>query len=324
MSVNKLIQFINKQLNQGVILWLFTAMEYTPIDFENTEVAYALKTKKGLKLAKTLFSVSQSPGLSNMGRHLLKFGISARLPVNGTVKATLYKHFIRGESNEKTIPLMKKLAKYNVGSILDYSLEGIDSEAEYDKAVEEFLSNVEVASQNEEIPYSVSKPSAIAHHNIMEKVSAKAELNQNETAEFDRVRARFHSIFKKAQELEVRVMVDAEESWIQPAIDMLTNEMMDHYNKERVIALNTFQLYRKDRYDYLVSSFKRCKANGIKMRAKLVRGAYMEKERERAAEMGYESPINETKAATNKMYNDGMLYCLEHIDQGEVFYWHAQ
>ncbi|MFY0672711.1 MAG: proline dehydrogenase family protein [Bacteroidia bacterium] len=294
-------------------------MEFTPIDFENTEIAYALKTKKELKLAKMLFSVLQSPGLSNLGRHLLKFGVSARLPINGAVKATLYKHFIGGESNEKTIPLMKKLAKYNVGSILDYSLEGIDSEAEYDKAVEEFLSNVEVASKNEEIPYSVFKPSAIAHHNIMEKVSSKEDLNQNEMAEFERVRARFHTIFKKANELGVRVMVDAEESWIQPAIDMLTDEMMDHYNKQRVIALNTFQLYRKDRYDYLVSSFDRCKQKGIKMGAKLVRGAYMEKERERAAEKGYESPINNTKAATDKMYNDGILYCLEHIEEGEVF-----
>ncbi|MGB0431512.1 MAG: proline dehydrogenase family protein [Bacteroidia bacterium] len=294
-------------------------MEYTPISFENTEVAYSVKSTSELKLAKLLFSVLQSPGLSSMGRHLLKFGVNARLPINGLVKATLYKHFIGGESNEKTIPLMQKMAKYNVASILDYSLEGIDNEAEYDKAVDEFLSNVKVSAEHSEIPYSVFKPSAIAHHSIMEKVSSNVSLNATEQAEFDRVRNRFHTIFKKANELGVRVMVDAEESWIQPAIDKLTDEMMDHYNKEKVIALNTFQLYRKDRYDYLVKSYERCKINGTKMGAKLVRGAYMEKERERAAEKGYPSPINNTKADTDVMYNDAMLYCLEHLNDGEVF-----
>lgn len=294
-------------------------MEYTPINFENTEVAYAVKSKSELKLARLLFSVLQNPSFSALGRNMLKFGLNAKLPINGIVKATLYKQFIGGESNEKIIPLMQKLAKYNVGSILDYSLEGISSEKEYDKAVEEFLSNVEVASQHDEIPFSVFKPSAIAHHNIMEKVSSNAPLNNSEKEEFERVKNRFHTIFRKAHELGVRVMVDAEESWIQPAIDMLTDEMMDNYNKEQVTALNTFQLYRKDRYDYLVSSFERCRTNGIKMGAKLVRGAYMEKERERAQEKGYPSPINDTKAETDLMYNDGMLYCLEHLDEGEVF-----
>lgn len=294
-------------------------METSPINFENTEVAYALKNRKELKLARFLFSVLQKPALSNLGRNLLKFGIKAHLPVNAPVKATLYKQFIGGESSAKTIPLMKKMAKLNVYSILDYSLEGIDSEKEYDKAVEEFLANVEVAASNSEIPYSVFKPSAISNQRIMEAVSAGAELNEKDKAEFERVRGRFHKIFKKAHELGVRVMVDAEESWIQPAIDNLTEEMVEAYNKDKVIAMNTFQLYRKDRLDYMIKSYEHCKGNGLKMGAKLVRGAYMEKERERAAEKGYPSPINETKAITDKMYDDAMVYCLNHLDYGEVF-----
>jgi len=300
-------------------LQIFLYMEVSPINFEDTKTAYALKSKSELKLARFLFSVLQKPALSNLGRSLLKFGIKAHLPINAPVKATLYKHFIGGESIQRTIPLMQKMAGYNVFSILDYSLEGIESEVEFDKAVNEFLANVETAAVNKEIPFSVFKPSAIATHKILEKVSLGTELSEAETAEFERVRERFHKIFKRAAELKVRVMVDAEESWIQKAIDDLTQEMMAQYNKGQVIAMNTFQLYRKDRLEFLKESFDWAQREGVKLGAKLVRGAYMEKERARAKSMGYESPINETKAATDKMYDEATLFCLNHLEEGEVF-----
>lgn len=302
-----------------ILRHIFTTMKPSPINFEDTQVAYAIKSRKELKLARLLFSVLQNPSLSSLGRSLLKFGINAHLPVNAPVKATLYKHFIGGESINKTIPLMEKMAGYNVFSILDYSLEGIESEKEFDKGVEEFLKNVEVAAQHDEIPFSVFKPSAIATHRILELVSSGKTLSDKDKAEFDRVRGRFYKIFSRAHELGVRVMVDAEESWIQQAIDDLTDEMMDNFNKERVIAMNTFQLYRKDRLDYMIKSYERCEKAGLKMGAKLVRGAYLEKERNRAAEKGYPSPINETKADTDKMFNDAVAYCLDHLHLGEVF-----
>lgn len=288
-------------------------------DFNNTETAYALKTQKELKLAKFLFGVLQSGALSNIGRSLLKFSIAARLPVKGAVKATLFKHFIGGESISHTKPLMKRLHHHKVFSILDYSLEGIESEVEFDKAVEEFKANVIAASENEEVPFSVFKPSAIATHKILEKVTSGVELSKAEKEEFERVRNRFHTIFKLAAEKKVRVMIDAEETWIQGAIDQLAEEMMESYNKETVIALNTFQMYRHDRLAYVKENFEKGAAKGYLVGAKLVRGAYMEKERERAEKLGYPSPINPTKEATDKMYNGALEYCIRHLSNGEVF-----
>lgn len=288
-------------------------------DFSNTETAYALKTRKELKLAKFLFGVLQSGALSNIGRSLLKFSIAARLPVKGAVKATLFKHFIGGESINDTKPLMKRLHDHKVFSILDYSLEGIESEAEFDKAVEEFKANVIAASENVEVPFSVFKPSAIATHKILEKVTSGKELSSFEQAEFERVRNRFHTIFKLAAEKRVRVMIDAEETWIQGAIDQLAEEMMEAYNKDAVIALNTFQMYRHDRLAYLKENFEKGMAKGHLVGAKLVRGAYMEKERERAEKLGYPSPINSTKEATDEMYNSAVEFCIAHLSEGEVF-----
>lgn len=294
-------------------------MESNPVNFNDTQVAYALKSNQELKLAKFMFSVLQRPAISSLGRSLLKFGVKARLPINGAVKATLYKHFIGGESIQNTLPLTKRMAALNVYSILDYSLEGIESEKEFDKAVNEFLENVVVSHQNEEIPFSVFKPSAIATHRILAKVTSNESLSSTEKEEFERVRQRFHKIFSKASELGVKVMIDAEESWIQGAIDQLAEEMMDDYNRNQVIALNTFQMYRKDRLDFLRSSYERCTAKGVKMGAKLVRGAYMEKERERAYQLEYESPINNTKADSDKLYNAGVTYCIDNLESGEVF-----
>lgn len=294
-------------------------MESTPVDFGNTQVAYALKSNDELKLAKLMFSILQRPAISSMGRTLLKFGVKAKLPINAPVKATLYKHFIGGDSIKNTLALAKRMKALNVYSILDYSLEGIEAESEFDKAVDEFLENVEVAHLNAEVPFSVFKPSAIATHRILAKVTGHAQLNEREKVEYERVRQRFHKIFGRAAELGVKVMIDAEESWIQGAIDDLADEMMDHYNTRQTIALNTFQMYRKDRLDFLKRSYARCAEKGVRMGAKLVRGAYMEKERERAYQMEYPSPINDTKKDSDLTYDAAVQYCLENLDSGDVF-----
>ncbi|MCB0737940.1 MAG: proline dehydrogenase family protein [Bacteroidetes bacterium] len=294
-------------------------MSNKTIDFSNTETAYSIKSNSELKLAQVMFSVLQSKALSQAGRGLLKFSINAHLPVKGIIKATLFKHFIGGESINDTKKVMERLAEFNVHSILDYSLEGIEKEADFDAAVEEFKANVMVAAEREEVPFSVFKPSAIATHKILEKVTAGANLSEAETAEFERVRNRFHAIFKLAHQKGVRVMIDAEESWIQGAIDQLAEEMMIAYNKEQVIAMNTFQMYRHDRLNYLKQSYQKAQENGVKLGAKLVRGAYMEKERERAEEKGYPSPINATKQDSDNSYNSGVEFCLNHIDNLELF-----
>ena len=289
------------------------------IDFEDTQTAYQLKTTNELQLAKTLFSVLQSKSLSKLGRNLLKFSIDAHLPVDAAIKATLFKQFIGGNSIQDTQKLIAKLGQYNVGSILDYSLEGINTEAEFDKAVDEFIANVKVAANNKDVPFSVFKPSAIASHKILGKVSDGSNLSSAEKEEYQRVRNRFTTIFKAASQLNVTVMIDAEESWIQKAIDDLALEMMQQYNKQKVIAMNTFQMYRHDRLEYLKQLMDLAKKEGFVLGVKLVRGAYMEKERERAYQMGYESPINKDKAATDAAYDAAVFYCLNNIHLNEVF-----
>lgn len=289
------------------------------VSFEDTQRAYAYKNSAGLRLASLMFSVLQNSLLSSLGRWMLKLVVQLRLPVHGLIKATLFKQFIGGESISETQQLAHRLGQSSCHSILDYSLEGIESESEFDAAVEEFMKNVEAAAGDKNIPFSVFKPSAIARHHILEKVGAGAALSPSEAEEFEKVRSRFLTIFTKAAELEVRVMVDAEESWIQDAIDGLTLEMMGRFNKDKVIALNTFQMYRHDRSAAIQKLYRQAIDQGFMVGAKLVRGAYMEKERERAAEMGYPSPIQPNKESTDRDYNRGVKLCLENIDRTVLF-----
>lgn len=289
------------------------------INFEDTQTAYALKNDDELKLAQYMFKMLQSKVLSDTGRSLLKFSVAARLPVNGLIKKTLYRHFVGGDSIPSTIPLMKRLGAHKVASILDYSLEGIQDERMFDRAVGEFLANVEEASQHQEVPFSVFKPSAIARGRLLEKLSAKVDLTPIEQEEYERVHRRFQMLFERAFQLKVRVLVDAEDSWTQAAIDDLTNEMIRTYNRDEIIAVNTFQMYRHDRLDYLRHCFEWAREDGVKMGVKLVRGAYMEKERERADKMGYPSPIYATKEDTDKAFDDAVQLCLDNLDHCELF-----
>ncbi len=286
-----------------------------PLNFNDTEIAFASKTDWQLTERYWLFRVMNSPTLTKLGTSVLGWAIRWKLPVKGLIKATIFKQFCGGETVEECWPVMEELAKSNIKSILDYSVEGEESEAGFDAVVEKTIYTIEKSKETPNIPFAVFKMTGIARFGLLEKVSAAQALSADELGEWNKVKLRLHKICKAASDANLPVMIDAEESWIQAAIDSLADEMMEHYNKHQPLVYNTIQLYRKDRLAFLKSSFAKAEKGDYYLGVKLVRGAYMEKERQRAAEMGYPSPIHDSKADTDRDFNLAIDFCLEHIDR---------
>lgn len=241
--------------------------------------------------------------------------INLRLPVKFIIKPTIFNHFCGGENLQEVERAIKELGAYNIGTILDYSVEGEGVDKSFDETRDEILRTVEKAQGNRNIPFSVFKVTGLMKTELLIKVQEQQEMTTEELAAFERGRARVNDICKRCHETGVRVFIDAEESWFQDTIDNLAYEMMELYNKETAIVYNTYQLYRHDRLDALRKDYERAVAVGYYIGAKPVRGAYMEKERKRAQEQGYESPINPTKDASDELYDAAIRYCVEHIDR---------
>ena len=290
------------------------------LSFDNTEVAFAYKTTKDLKSAKTLFSTMKYPVLTGLGTRFTPFLMKTGLPINGLIRKTIFKQFVGGESLEQTAPVCEMLNQYGVGVILDYGVEGKESEASFDHAMQEFIRVIKFAATQKNIPVIAIKVSGIARMELLRKLNEAPRLrsgvheNEEQLAEWARVRQRMVQICETAKSSNIGVLVDAEESWIQDPIDRITMEMMELYNKESVLVYNTIQLYRHDRLDFLKMSHDIAKRQGFLLGVKLVRGAYMEKERARALEQGYPSPIQKDKEATDLDYNSAVQYCVENID----------
>lgn len=288
--------------------------------FDNTEIAFKYRSDKELKRAQFLFSSMGSPTLTSIGLKLTQWAISWNLPVQGIIKKTIFQQFCGGETMEEAAQTASVLGKYGVGVILDYGVEGKEGEAEFDKAVPEFIRAIKYASSQKNIPFISIKITGFARFGLLEKIHSGATLTQDEQSEWQRVRQRIYDICGAAARYKVMVLVDAEESWIQQPVDDLTDDMMEAFNQDgEVFIFNTFQMYRHDRYVFLQKSYERAVQKGYLLGAKLVRGAYMEKERKRAAEMGYPSPIQASKENTDKDYNDGVDFCLRHLDKLAVF-----
>jgi proline dehydrogenase len=288
-------------------------------EFDNTEIAFEYRSNKELKRARFLFSSMASPTLTKIGMQLTKFAIGWKLPIKNIIKHTLFDQFCGGETMDEAAQTAAMLGKYGIGTILDYGVEGKESEEDFDKAVPEFIKAIKYAASGKNIPFISIKITGFAHFALLEKIHANQELSVPETAAWKRVYNRIDSICRAADENGIMVLVDAEESWIQKPVDNLTDAMMEHYNKSKVVVYNTFQLYRHDRYDFLKTSYEKAQARGYVLGAKLVRGAYMEKERARAAEKGYPSPIQANQQATDKDYDAAALFCLEHLDGIALF-----
>jgi proline dehydrogenase len=285
------------------------------VSFDDTSIAFSSKSDAELYKMYLLFAAMNSNLLVKTGGKLVRTAFKLHLPVKFMVKPTIFSHFCGGETIEECTPAIEELARYGIGTILDYSVEGEGDTKSFERTTREIIATIERAKNSKAIPFSVFKVTGVMNFGLLQKVQDKKELSAAERATFDKGRDRVNAICKAAYEANVRLFIDAEESWIQETIDNLTYDMMAKYNKEKAIVYNTYQLYRHDRLKVLRWDYENAMKGGYYIGAKLVRGAYMEKERNRAASKGYENPINPTKEASDKLFNDALEFCLEHIDR---------
>ena len=287
--------------------------------FNNTEVAFALKSDTELERAYFLFKLIDSQPLVKIGTAVTNFALKAHLPVEGLIRSTVFDHFCGGVNEVDCLKVVDNMFTKGVSSVLDYSVEGKEEEAQFDAALNMTLKTIEFAREREAIPFAVFKPTGFGRLALYEKVGDKAHLTENEQKEWNRVIERFDIACKTAFEKDVLLLIDAEESWMQDAADAIVTDMMRKYNKQKAIVFNTLQMYRWDRLDYLKNLHDQAKVEDFFIGMKLVRGAYMEKENERAEARGLKSPICVSKEATDINYDAAILYMVENIDRMAVF-----
>jgi len=287
-------------------------MESEPkISFEDTSVAFLYKSDAELQKANFIFSLVNHPWISSVATGCVKVGLKLRLPINALIKKTVFDHFCGGESINSSVPVIEKLARFGVQTILDFSVEGEETEAAFDRTAAEIIRTIEKAKDNPHMPFCVFKPTGVASKTLLAKIQSKETLTTNESASFEKIKERFDSICGRAHSYKIPVLIDAEETWIQEPIDALIIDMMRKYNLEKAIVFNTYQLYRTAALGNLKNHFHDAVMHNYFFGAKLVRGAYMEKERERAIEFGYPSPIQETKEDTDNAYNQALVFCID-------------
>ncbi|GAA4018694.1 proline dehydrogenase family protein [Hymenobacter fastidiosus] len=287
----------------------------SPISFNDTAVAFASKSDNELRQMYALFAAMNNSGLVKLGGGMMKAALKWHLPVKFLIKKTIFEQFCGGETIRECLPVIEELGRYNIGTILDYSVEGEGSEQSFDHTRDEILATIDMAHRSTHIPFSVFKVTGVANGTLLEKVQAGKTLTAAEQTSYDRARARVEAICARAHQYGVRVFVDAEESWFQETIDNLAYEMMAKYNQEAAIVWNTYQLYRHDRLDAIKDAYEAAGKGQYFLGGKLVRGAYMEKEARTATQRGYQNPINPTKEATDQLYNEALRYCVAHADR---------
>ncbi|QNS41817.1 proline dehydrogenase family protein [Chryseobacterium manosquense] len=289
--------------------------------FNNTALAFADKSDYQLKKAYWMFKLIEQPALTKIGTRILNFTVHNNFPLAGDlVKATLFEQFCGGETREESMKAVIRMFKRGVGSIFDYSIEGKEEEETFDAVCQEIKDIVRFSVGNPAIPFIVFKPTAFGRIDIYEAVGKGTELTESQKEEWARVVKRFDEVCQLCHENNKKVMVDAEESWMQDAADHLVEEMMEKYNREKPIVWNTIQMYRTGRIEYMQENLQRAKEKGYYIGYKIVRGAYMEKERERAAEMNYPDPIQPNKEASDKNYNAAIDFVMQNIDRVSGFF----
>lgn len=286
------------------------------VDFSNTEVAFAGKTDEELRKSAWIFGMMNRHWLVGIGSKLGLAAIKMHLPfVEGIVKNTIYEQFCGGTTLLNSQPSINKLAEQGCMTILDYGAEAKDSEDEYNQTMNETIRAIEFAAKADHVPVVSTKVTGMARFGLLKQIQDGEAFTKETRAEYKNILKRIDAICHVAAQKGVSVFFDAEETWIQDPIDHFVNMMMRRYNRERAVVYNTFQMYRKDRLQYLISSYNQAERNGYILGAKLVRGAYMEKERARAREHGYESPIHPTKAATDDAYSTGVKFCIDNYER---------
>ena len=285
------------------------------LSFENTEIAFRHASNFALKRAYWLFRIINVNFLVKIGPPVTNFAIKIGLPIKGLIKATIFKHFCGGETIEECDTTIQNLYKGGVGTILDYSIEGEDDEIVFDNTRDEIIRTIERAEGDAAVPVTVFKVTGVGRFSLLEKLDAGKQLTKEEKAEWKKVQNRVLTICEKAFESGIPVMIDAEETWIQKTIDAIALDMMERFNKKKAIVYNTYQLYRHDKLASLKADHGKAVSDGFILGAKIVRGAYMEKERRRAAERGYPSPIQPDKLSADRDYDDALRFCVAHINK---------
>ena len=289
-------------------------MTTSVLDFQDTKTAFADKSDRELGEKRMLFSTMSSPALVSLGTHAANFAFGIGLPIGFLVKATIFSQFCGGETIAECERVIAKLGASGIGTILDYAPEGKNAEDEFERTKDEVLRNIHRAKGDARIPFAVFKPTGVAPFDVLEKVSAGESLSQEEAARWERAVARIRIICETAKAEDQPVFIDAEDYSVQKAIDDVVEEMMIRFNAERPIVYHTAQMYRTDRLQYLKDSHARVRSAGAYYGIKLVRGAYMERERARAAEKGYPSPIHVDKSATDSAYDAAIDFCLDNVE----------
>jgi proline dehydrogenase len=279
--------------------------------FNNTQIAFSLKSDTELDRAYFLFKLIDNQPLVRIGTAVTNFALKASLPVEGLIRATVFDHFCGGVNEDDCIPVVDKMFAKGVSSVLDYSVEGKEEEEQFDTVLEKTLKLIDFAKEKKAIPFAVFKPSGFGRIDLYEEVSLGKKLTPAESEEWSRVEARFEKVCKASFDNDVALLIDAEESWMQDAVDDLVEKMMQKYNKLKPVVFNTLQMYRWDRLDFLKKLHDKANAEGFHIGMKLVRGAYMEKENERAIEKGYPTPICASKEATDENYDAAVKYMVD-------------
>ncbi|WP_372754900.1 proline dehydrogenase family protein [Mariniflexile sp.] len=287
--------------------------------FDNTKIAFALKSDSELERAYFLFKMISIEPLVKIGTAATNLALKANLPIEGLIRSTVFDHFCGGVNETDCLPIIEKMYEKGVSSVLDFSVEGKESEVDFDNAMNTILNIIEFAKDVDAIPIAVFKPSGFGRIALFEKIGKEQPLNSKEVTEWQNVVNRFDAVCKKAKDNDVAVLIDAEESWMQDAADDLVTLMMKTYNTEKAIVFNTLQMYRHDRMAFLEKEHLKAKEGGYFLGYKLVRGAYMEKENERAEVKGYKSPICSSKAATDDNFNAAVNYISDNLDTISLF-----
>jgi proline dehydrogenase len=288
------------------------------VSFDDTSIAFQDKSDKDLFLSYFIFKLTKSPFLVKFLSQAAKLTLSMGLPVKPIIKSTVFKQFCGGENESEYTAVVRKLGQSGIGTILDYSVEGTEDETGFEATKRELLKIIEKSKTNPDIPCTCMKMTAIGPFKLYQKVSANEALTMEDQREWDKVRSRLETICDASFSADKPIYIDAEESWIQQAIDDLTEEVMSRYNQNKAIVFTTLQLYRWDRNDYFLELIRRAQTGGYKLGIKIVRGAYIEKERERAKRNGYRSPINATKKETDREYDKAVEIFIDNIDVVEI------
>ena len=281
--------------------------------FENTENAFSIKTNRELRRAYFLFTTIASPKLVKTGSFFIRFAFWFNLPIKRILKKTIFKHFCAGENEKEALEVVQKLALKGVASVLHYSVEGIEKESSFDSCLSHTLQTIALSKRDKNLPFIVFKPTGYGRFSLYEKVSQKTSLTSEEKKEWERVKERFTQTCDKSRQSDIKLLVDAEESWIQPAIDELLEEFMQKYNQKEAIVYTTLQMYRHDRLEYLKQLLKKAQEKKYIIGVKLVRGAYLEKENLRAKKLSYPTPICSSKKATDENYDRAVLLILKNL-----------